>query len=439
MNNSSTIQIQNPPCSHTVSSLFIAIMTSISVAAIIGNVLVTVVCLKTPSLRTITNYYIVNMAVSDLLCACFNWPLYATEGMLTRRKFITGSLASAVCKLGMYSRGVSQVVSVLSLVLIAVDRYIAIVFPLKSALLVGKNKRVMLLFITWFVPVVCGIPYIVYTDTVKEENHTFCRTLWGALANMIFNVAGFVVFYCTPLILMAILYIHIVKTLRKRKEMQGSASNKREQQHRKITKILISIVVAFFICWTPLCVYLSLKMFHPDLFLEDECKTLVALFFYVFPSLSTAINPIILFSLSTNFRQALESLGLQLCRFFQCCSILPSRIGSSRSTQITQAPEDTLDAANTENHRANGKRIVLQKFHRSSRRVSNLAFVNSMEIWARMTLIIINNKTWGNSRGNSFWTYITHYWDYTDFCGKMKIWKSRLWEKTFVPHDQDFP
>lgn len=116
MNNSS-VSSYGQQCSHVVSTLFIALMSVISIAAVIGNFLVTAAFCKSASLRTSTNYYIVNMAVSDLLCSCFNWPLFATEGLLTRKEFITGPLAVVVCKLGMYFRGVSQVVSVLSLVL----------------------------------------------------------------------------------------------------------------------------------------------------------------------------------------------------------------------------------------------------------------------------------------------------------------------------------
>ena len=364
--NNSTVASHNPACSHGVSTFFIVLLSIISLAAFIGNFLVTVTCLKTPNLRTSTNYYIVNMAISDLLCSCFNWPLYATEGMLTSRVFITGPLASLVCKLGMYSRGVSQVVSVLSLVLIAVDRYIAIVFPLKTTLLTGSRFRVGLLFLTWIIPVVSGIPYFIYTDVVKVDEHTFCRILWSTLVNAIFNVAGFVVFYCSPLILMIILYRGIVKTLRKRKAMQGPMHNKRKRQHQKITKILIAIVAAFFICWTPLCVYLALKMLHPDLFLQDKCKTLVALFFYVFPSLSTAINPVIIFLFSTNYRQALKSLGLQFCYLLECHSLKPSGIASS---QITQIQTDNVEITCGENH--DGKSFILKNFRRSSRRVSD--------------------------------------------------------------------
>ena len=48
----------------------------VSLAAFVGNILVVIVVFKTPILRTSTNFYYVNMAVSDFLGALFTWPVY---------------------------------------------------------------------------------------------------------------------------------------------------------------------------------------------------------------------------------------------------------------------------------------------------------------------------------------------------------------------------
>ncbi|XP_078372044.1 neuropeptide FF receptor 2-like [Oculina patagonica] len=342
---------QEPPCSQTVSTLFIVALSIITLAAFIGNILVIVSFLKTPSLRTSTNYYMVNMAISDLFCACFNWPLYATEGMLTSRVFITEPMATVVCKLGMYFRGISQVVSVLSLVLIAVDRYVAIVFPMKMTMLRRKRARLALALLTWIIPITSGFPFFHYTEIVKEGDQTFCRTTWSKSMNTIYNGVGFVIFYCAPFITMVILYTRTVKALGKRPnnatlKLQNHLSNKRQRNNQRIVKILISIVAAFFICWTPLCVYLALKMFHPALIAKDKCRLFLALFFYVFPSFSTAINPFILFLFSTNYRQALKSWCLHLCNHDHLLNTernmtATSHIGNHDTIELRQITEGT--------------------------------------------------------------------------------------------------
>ena len=302
-------------CSREVSTLFITITSVISFVAFTGNLLVTATFFSTPSLRTSTNFYIVNMAISDIFGSCFNWLLYAVEGMLTSRTLINGHSAPILCKVGMYSRAVSQLVSVLSLVLIAFDRYIAVVFPLKE-ISFGMEKgrvRLTLSLFTWLIALAYGCPYILYAEVVKVDDQTFCRALWNSkLVVAIFNGVGFLLFYCIPLIIIAILYSRILKALKERPATQNAAGGKmknhKKNQHKKVTKILISIVVTFFVCWTPLCVYLTLKMFRPNLFLKDKCHIIVALFFYIFPTLNTAINPLILFVFSTNFRIALVNL-----------------------------------------------------------------------------------------------------------------------------------
>ncbi|KAJ7381841.1 neuromedin U receptor [Desmophyllum pertusum] len=198
MNNSTTQQLDinnhEPPCSQLVSTLFTVVLSIVSLAAFIGNILVIATFRKTTTLRTSTNYYLVNMAISDLFCGCFNWPLYATEGMLTSRVFITEPLASVVCKLGMYFRVISQVVSILSLVLIAVDRYVAIVFPLKITVLRRKRVRLALSLLTWIIPVASGLPYYLYTKIVKVNDQAFCRTMLSTSVNAIYNGVGFVIF-----------------------------------------------------------------------------------------------------------------------------------------------------------------------------------------------------------------------------------------------------
>ena len=116
-------------CSEALSAVFIVALSAISLVALFGNSLVVITFFKNKNLRTSSNYYIVNMAASDVLCLYCNWLVYSTESMLTGRRWISHDpLASFLCKIGMYLRGTSQIVSVLSLVLIAVDRCFAIVF-----------------------------------------------------------------------------------------------------------------------------------------------------------------------------------------------------------------------------------------------------------------------------------------------------------------------
>ena len=178
---------------------------------LIGNLLVFITVYKNPNLRTSTNFYYVNMTVSDFIASLTTWPLYLTEEIITSKgSLIQGPLATPVCKVGMYVRIVSSVVSILSLVLIAVDRFIATVCPLKATLLSSKI-RISLMFAVWFIAMgyFVALFYFYKVEGVGEE--TFCRFACDdTLALIIYYTAGIIMLTIAPLITIVILYSRIM-------------------------------------------------------------------------------------------------------------------------------------------------------------------------------------------------------------------------------------
>ena len=334
MNNSSTDAFEDVfTCSHAVSTVLTSVISFVSIVAFVGNSLVTITFLMNASLRTSTNFFIINMAISDLLSSLTNWPLYATEGSPLKNNVIEGSMATFVCKFGHYSRAISQAVSVQNLLLIVIDRYIAIVLPLKS-ILVTRRFRAALLSFTWIFSLLIAFPYAWTSKIIKEGHQTHCRTFasWSKMEQSVFYSVGFFIFYCVPLFSIIVLYSRIMKSLRQTTpggEEQENVRTRKRYQNRIVMKVFIWIVSAFFICWTPLCVYIVLRKIVPTShFAKDPCMVFVGLFFYVFPTLSTVINPIILFASSTRFSGALqETVGCFIrckrCRYFKAKRVSP--------------------------------------------------------------------------------------------------------------------
>lgn len=325
MNNSSVRIDDLPICSRTVSTILASTISLVSVASFVGNSLVTIAFLMNTALRTSTNYFMVNMAISDLLSSLTNWPLSATERFLSRNFMIGGSVGNYVCKLGHYSRAISQAVSVLSLLLVVVDRYVAIVLPFQS-ILVTRRKRAVVLLFTWIFSLSIAFPYFWSSKIIQEDHKILCRTFvsWNTTQRSVFYTAGFLIFYCVPLISINILYFRIMKSLRETRPGEGEQKTTRIRnlyQNRIVMKVSMWIIGAFFICWTPLCVYIILKKIFPaSAFAKDSCMVFVGFFFYVFPTLSTVINPIILFRYSTRFSEALkEMFSCFNCNSSQCC------------------------------------------------------------------------------------------------------------------------
>ena len=327
MNNSSSYGFEHlSECSSLDSTILTSTISIVSIVAFVGNTLVIVTFLLSPTLKTSTNYFIVNMAISDLLSSSTNWPLYATEGVQYSKPAIDGSTAVFVCKLGLYFRAVSQAVSVQSLLLIVVDRYIAIVLPFKSILVTARLRAALQLF-TWVFALSIASPYASSSQIILENHQTFCRSFafWGKKEKFILYVGLFAIFYCAPLISTIILYSRIMKCLRQTRPVEAEEEERTRmrnmQQNKTVMKVFVWIVSAFFISWTPLCVEIVLqKLFPSSRFTQDSCMIFASLFFYIFPSLSSIVNPIILFTYSSRFSTALRNLfACFTCGPCLCC------------------------------------------------------------------------------------------------------------------------
>ncbi|XP_068707463.1 neuropeptides capa receptor-like [Montipora foliosa] len=285
------------------------VLSVISLLGLGGNFLVIITFIKRENLKTSSNYYVMNMVVSDLVCVLLNWPLFATEGMLQAGgSLITDAVAASFfCKLGIYSRSLSYSVSIISLVLIAVDRFIATRFPLKSLTITGKIRTIFML-VSWGIPAFGLIPYLLYSRVIQSEEHTFCRNMMSQLLLQTYYSVGFVLLYCIPFIFIVVLYSLIMKQLRERRKLYNGdriqSRAKRDKENQNMMKVFGSIVLGFFTCWTPLYVYMFLKSLHPSVFTKDKCRTLnlVGVLYYIFPLISTTINPFILIAFSSRYR-----------------------------------------------------------------------------------------------------------------------------------------
>ena len=142
---------------------------------------------------------------------------------------------------------------------------------------------------------------------------TYVHTLYLAV--------GFVLYYCAPLVVIITLSSCIMKSLRRTNPMiqgNGLSNIRRRKQNVQIMKVLTLINVLFFICWTPSYVTGFLLRF-PQQIPRNTQAVLYILSQYFLPFVSSAVNPVILFTFSTNYRQALKnSLRLAVVKCRSC-------------------------------------------------------------------------------------------------------------------------
>ena len=84
--------------------------------------------------------------------------------------------------------------------LIFVDRFIAIVLPLKAIKITARVRKILLLLLSWLFPVLGAIPYFKYSKILLEERQTFCRNLIKNLLLKAYYFISFILFYFSPLI-----------------------------------------------------------------------------------------------------------------------------------------------------------------------------------------------------------------------------------------------
>jgi len=287
----------------------------IFVFTLLGNSLIGIVVYKTQTLRKPINYFIVNMAMSDLLYPLFWIPKEITDSFVDSCP-VGGSLGQAFCKLVPFLGSISVLVSVQSLVLIAVDRFGAVVLPLRSPLVSSKMYPFFILA-TWIVAMAVFSPYVLALKLVEYPGKLACEIRWNeafgessSFANYL--LALYLVFCYLPIVLLVILYSIIVFTLKSQKipgEQSVNAEQQRAKRNRNVLKMAIAIVVGFVLCWVPWSI-INLLLFSA---LESD-RTLPCDFYlyngigYFISLLSCIINPLICFTFSGNYRQGLKRL-----------------------------------------------------------------------------------------------------------------------------------
>ena len=149
--------------------------------------------------------------------------------------------------------------SIQSLVLIVVDRFGAVVSPLRSPLISSKLCPFFTLA-SWIVALAFFSPYLFAYKLVEfGDGKQYCNLQWdeafGSSLSFSYGYLGVqVVFLYIPIALLIIIYSVIVIKL-KTEKIRGEQSNNAEQQRRersgKVVKMAIAIVVGFVVCWIP--------------------------------------------------------------------------------------------------------------------------------------------------------------------------------------------
>ena len=215
----------------------IALMMANSVAAVIGtfgNLLVCVAVLYTnPRLRSWSNILLVSLAVADLIVTMVCQPLVVA---IVGKKTFAGDCAESLELAYVVSSNLSCAASVMHLGVISVDRFLAVIFPLRRSRMM-KNMKIMLI-VAWGVPIAFAslrVPFL------QETSY------------MVFVM--FVLTYSLIIGCYASIMIFLIKEKKTNLAVRGKTSvvvnNKIERQVALTLAIVIGVFTAF---WLPMIV-----------------------------------------------------------------------------------------------------------------------------------------------------------------------------------------
>lgn len=144
--------------------------SAVFIVALLGNGLVCFVVHTTPRMKTVTNFFIVNLAVGDILMTLFCVP-FSFVPMLVLRYWPFGEV---MCKVVNYSQAVSVFVSAYTLLAISIDRYMAIMHPLKPRL--GRAAAKLTVAAVWTGALATAAPIPVVSQLQRPSPwHEACK------------------------------------------------------------------------------------------------------------------------------------------------------------------------------------------------------------------------------------------------------------------------
>ncbi|KAM5168943.1 histamine H2 receptor [Callospermophilus lateralis] len=281
-------------------SMVLAVLILVTVA---GNVVVCLAVGLNRRLRSLTNCFIVSLAVTDLLLGLLVLPFSAIYQLSCRWTFgrvfcdVYTSLDVMLCT-----------ASILNLFMISLDRYCAVTDPLRYPVMVTPARVAISLVFIWVISITLSFLSIHLGWNSRGEaskgNDTARRC--HVQVNEVYGlVDGLVTFYL-PLLVMCVTYYRIFKIAREQARRINHMSSCRAATIRehKATVALAVVLGAFIICWFPYFTVFVYRGLKGDDAVNEVFEAVVLWLGYA----NSALNPILYAALNRDFRTAYQQL-----------------------------------------------------------------------------------------------------------------------------------
>ncbi|KAF3698816.1 Chemokine XC receptor 1 G-protein coupled receptor 5 Lymphotactin receptor XC chemokine receptor 1 [Channa argus] len=236
-------------------AIFTPVFFSIVVIfSLFGNILIIVILAKYENFRSLTNTFILNLAISDLFFTAGLpfWAYYHMYGWDLGE--VACKTVSFVFYIGFYSSGIL-------LILMTAHRYVAVMNPLSNIVSATGGSSVITSVIIWAVSILVAIPGFCFTTS--QSKHCVYKDskwkLWGIYQqNVLFIVTLIIFVYCYAKIICRLLRPTV------------------QRRRSKTLKLIFTLMVVFFVGWGPYNIALFLHSFSHWTTTSVDSKTLAA-------------------------------------------------------------------------------------------------------------------------------------------------------------------
>ncbi|KAM8865370.1 prolactin releasing hormone receptor 2a [Synchiropus picturatus] len=288
--------------------LIIPCYTLVALVGVFGNYLLLYVICRTRKMHNVTNFFIGNLAFSDMLM-CATCVPFTLAYAFNPHGWVFGRF---MCYLVYLIQPVTVYVSVFTLTAIGVDRYHATVHPLKRRLSVLACTY--LLSAIWLLSTVLVAPAVAHTYHVefKTEGFTICEEFWMGQEKerLVYGYSTLFITYLLPLSALSISYLCISVKLRNcvaPGHLTQSQAKAQRLRKRKTFRLVSLVVAAFGVCWLPISVFNVLR--DVDIRLIDKRYfLLIQLLCHLCAMSSSCCNPFLYAWLHDRFRAELRKM-----------------------------------------------------------------------------------------------------------------------------------
>ncbi|KAG9471967.1 hypothetical protein GDO78_021959 [Eleutherodactylus coqui] len=272
---------------------------------LLGNSSLIYVICRRKEKGNVTHILIANLAFSDILVGIFCLPFTVVYTIMDYWVF-----GLCLCKITNFIGCASVTVSVMVLVLIALERHQLILHP--TGWRPNVPQAYIAVLLVWGLASILALP-LVYAVDLRDSPYKniskLCTEFWtSGQQRMAYTVTLLLLQYVIPLCFIFCCYLRISVHLRRREGLFGRSYN----HMRRVNLLLASMLGAFAVCYLPLQIFnVIVELNHR---LINVCyHDLTFSLCHLLAMISTCINPIIYGLLNSNVKQEVKIL-VQRCK-----------------------------------------------------------------------------------------------------------------------------